>query len=213
MAAVNPEPIFGVGARRELEEDWVGHANARTVLQLMAVVVTSTTPALGQNESDVALASIDRLEPQAFPALPNDVTTVLETRGCMIPQTYLQEEPHNVIRGHFLSADAQAWAVLCSVSDSSTILVFDEQAPNEPLELAPSADRGWLQGIGGGRIGYSHVLGVAPSEYIAEKYEQYGGDDPLPPLTHDGIEDIFAEKGSVLWYWHDGEWLRLPGAD
>ena len=111
----------------------MGHAKARTVLQLMAAVVASTTPALGQSEWDVALASIDRLEPQAFPALPNDVRTVLETRGCTIPQTYTLPQdrrpqgPHNVIRGHFLSADAQAWAVLCSVSDSSTILVFDRR--------------------------------------------------------------------------------------
>ena len=191
----------------------MGHRKTWTVLQLMAAVVASTTPASGQSEWDSALDSIDRLGPRAFAMLPSEVTTVLESRGCMIPQSYSADRPQNVIRGRFLSADTEAWAVLCSVSDSSTILVFGDESPNEPLELAPAADRNWLQGIGDGRIGYSRVLGVASPEYIGEQYRLYGGADPLPPLTHDGIADIFTEKASIVWYWHGGKWLQLPGAD
>jgi hypothetical protein len=32
-------------------------------------------------------------------------------------------------------------------------------------------------------------------------------------LSHDGIEDSFAGKGSVVWYWESGKWRRLMGMD
>jgi hypothetical protein len=29
----------------------------------------------------------------------------------------------------------------------------------------------------------------------------------------DGINNIFVEKGSLVWYWDGGRWLKLTGAD
>jgi hypothetical protein len=31
--------------------------------------------------------------------------------------------------------------------------------------------------------------------------------------ANDGIEDAFMEKASVVWYWHEGKWLQLAGAN
>ena len=30
---------------------------------------------------------------------------------------------------------------------------------------------------------------------------------------HDGIDDAFLEKASVTWYWDNGRWMQLQGAD
>ncbi|MGB7211371.1 MAG: hypothetical protein WBC97_01980 [Gemmatimonadales bacterium] len=39
-------------------------------------------------------------------------------------------------------------------------------------------------------------------------------DGPTPPRPlHDGIDDAFAGKGSVVLYWHRGVWVKLLGAD
>jgi hypothetical protein len=34
-----------------------------------------------------------------------------------------------------------------------------------------------------------------------------------PPINQQGIEDSFVEKGSVIFYYYEGTWLRLTGAD
>ena len=120
--------------------------------------------------------------------------------------------PHNVIRGQFAATEEVNWAVLCSQNDSSVILVFRAASPTTPEELARRSDGGFLQHIGEGRIGYSRAIGVADSAYIREHFDRYGGPTP-PPLEHDGINDMFVEKGSHVWYLHDGHWLRLTGAD
>ena len=79
-------------------------------------------------------------------------------------------------------------------------------------ELASAPDLNYLQDIGGGVLGFSRALGVASPRYIQERYEVYGGLEP-PPLDHDGVNDAFVEKGSVVWYWYEGQWLQLTGAD
>lgn len=160
-----------------------------------------------------ALRSMTLLGPEAFPELPVHVARALERRGCAVPQSWLHEEPHNVVRGSFLGAGSQAWAVLCSVADTSSILVFPGEPGAAPMALARSADLPWIQGIGRGEAGYSRVLAVSSEEEIAERHRRYGREAPLPPLDHEGIEDVFAEKASTVWYRHDGLWLELPGAD
>jgi hypothetical protein len=43
-------------------------------------------------------------------------------------------------------------------------------------------------------------------------YRGYGGPQP-PPIDHHGIDDAFLEKASITWYFNNGKWLRLQGAD
>ena len=56
------------------------------------------------------------------------------------------------------------------------------------------------------------ALRVADRRYIREQHAAFGGPQP-PPLDHDGINDIYVEKASVVWYWYRGKWLHLQGAD
>ena len=39
------------------------------------------------------------------------------------------------------------------------------------------------------------------------------GKDPPFKLHHDGIEDYFIEKASVVDYLHSGRWVELAGSD
>jgi hypothetical protein len=158
---------------------------------------------------------IKRLPPSAFPQLPPSLRQALEERGCLIPQLWagwLPKRPHNVIRGAFLKKNRIDWAVLCSIGGRSTILVFPKGAAKPAAELASQDDADFVQGVGEGKSGFSRGIGVAGRRHILEFYEAYGGPKP-PPLDHQGINDAFAGKASVVRYFYGGEWLELQGAD
>jgi hypothetical protein len=93
----------------------------------------------------------------------------------------------------------------------SSLLVFRNSSTADIQELASAPDLNYLQGDVE-TIAYSRALGVADSHYILSHYEAYGSLKP-PPLDHEGINDCFVEKGSTVWYWFDGQWLPLTGAD
>jgi hypothetical protein len=165
---------------------------------------------LAQDEWDAALRSIPRLVPGEIDGLSPPIVARLEDRGCTVPQTYFPSGNQNVIAGHFISADRMEWAVLCSVADSSEIVLFDEGGEQlHAFQQGP--DRQWLQGIGGGQIGYSRLLRVVHRADALARTANLNGE--VPPIERDAIEEIFTEKASVLWYWHDGAWLELPGVD
>jgi hypothetical protein len=104
------------------------------------------------------------------------------------------------------------WAVLCSRERTSTILVFRAGSTSDVAELASHRDADFLQLTYAGRPGFSRELSVAEPANIRRHFDAYGGPQ-LPPLDHDGIDDAFLEKGSVVHYWHEGRWLQLQGAD
>jgi len=160
-----------------------------------------------------ANSEILRLKPDAFEVLSPPVRADLERRGCSVPQTYMNGSPHNVVRGRFTSARQLDIALLCSRVHASSILVYPSGALVGVRELARQPDRSYLQIVNGdGVIGFSRSLSVATPQYIRRQHARYGGPTP-PALDHDGIEDGFLEKASVVWYWHQGRWWRLPGAD
>jgi hypothetical protein len=61
-------------------------------------------------------------------------------------------------------------------------------------------------------MGFSCLIGPVGEAYILERREWYGGAEP-PPIDHEGINNAFVGKFSVVRYWHEGEWLKLQGAD
>ncbi|HET6957795.1 MAG TPA: hypothetical protein VFI56_14475, partial [Vicinamibacterales bacterium] len=128
-------------------------------------------------------------------------------------QAFTDRTPGNVVRGRFTSAGQIDIAVLCSQALVSTILVFRGGRTSSVAELAQGKDEEFLQVVDAGDVvGYSRALGVATPAYIRAHHAAYGGPKP-PPMDHDGIDDIFVEKASVVWYWYRGRWLQLQGAD
>lgn len=169
-------------------------------------------PAMGQDWKQADAATV-RLKPAGFPDLPAEVRRDLERRGCTVPQSFSTKVPHNVVRGRFTSAAQMDIAVLCSKERVSSILVFRGGSPASVAELARRPDADFLQVVAsGGVVGYSRELDAADARFIHDHADRYQGPKP-PPLDHDGIDDGFVGKASVIWYWYGGRWLQLQGAD
>ncbi len=153
-----------------------------------------------------------RLAPSMFRGLPASVRADLARRGCTVPQVWYDTVPGNVISGRFRTAKQTDWAVLSSVNRVSSILVYWNGQPDSVAEVASAADKNYLQGVGGGRIGFSRAIATVDAPFIRRNSQGFGGPTP-PPLDHEGINDAFVEKASSVWYWHEGKWLRLTGVD
>ncbi len=168
--------------------------------------------AAAQDRWAVADSGIVRLAPAQFVQLPAAIRSALEQRQCMIPQSRFTMQPHNVIRGHFRSDAATDWAVLCSVRHVSAILVFWGGAADSVVALGATADRVFLQIMPGDTIAFSRELHVANARDVRERE----ADTSLlagQAVSHDGIDDGFQGKGSVVWFYVRGRWLRLAGPD
>jgi len=188
---------------------------AALALAFLSVTITPTFAQLPDDlkrQFDEAERRIVRLPPTAFPELPGMVVRELQRRGCTIPQTPFTKKPHNVIRGEFAKPGQTDWAVLCSVKGVSTIVVFWNGSERNPAEIGGMEDRNFLQGITASEIGYSRGISPVGKDFIVRHYNAYGGPKP-PPIDHQGIDDAFIEKTSVVWYFHNGQWLKLTGAD
>lgn len=155
---------------------------------------------------------VTRLTPSAFPELPAKIRRELERRGCTIPQVRTVNKPQNVIKGEFTRKGQTDWAVLCSVNQVSTILVFREASERNPSELEREADIDKIQAVGGNTSAYSRAISSVGREYILSHYRAYGGPKP-PTIGHQGINDAFVGKASVVHYCYEGKWVKLTGAD
>ena len=162
---------------------------------------------------------IRRIAAGEFSAIPPGIVAVLRTRGCTVPQPSWDVTPNsprpslqNAIRGEFFAKGQEAWAVLCSIGESSSILVFRDRAGARPQEIAKREDRIFLQGDGQGKMVYSREIDAVGGKYIMDHFHAYGGPEP-PPIDHQGIDDVFLGKASVTYYWYKGSWRQLTGAD
>jgi hypothetical protein len=154
--------------------------------------------------------NIRLLPPSAFSTLPKAIIEELNRRQCMIPQIDGRAESHNVIKGSFTGKGQIDWAVLCSRGDESSILVFKGGSVEGVSQLATGPDKSRLQTIAEKRIGYSRMISPVNGPSIIQYYKAFGGPTP-PPIDHEGIEDIFVGKASVILYYNQEGWLRLTG--
>jgi hypothetical protein len=197
-------------------------------LAASAIISAQTSPPADEQRA-VASEQIERLEPFAFPQLPKTVVLDLEKRACLIPQI-ADVAPHNVLRGEFIRVRQIDWAVLCSQKKKtqsiratlpeayrllpelwiSSILVYHDGSPTNVDELQPVPDIAMM----GDKV-FLRSLSAVGKEYIEEHYLAYAGEDTpkLPVLDHEGINDSFLEKASIVNYFADGKWIKLPGAD
>ena len=179
------------------------------LLSLLRALTAQVRPPEAWSQADIATR---RLQPDAFVQLPAGVRTELQRLGCTVPQLHTGGAPHNVVRGQFNDTAGADWAVLCSRQRESSILVFWDGGVTNPSEIAHSPDLQFLQVVPPGQIGFSRAISLASPEYILERHKRYGGPKP-PELTHAGINDVFVDKASKVWYWHGGKWRQLTGAD
>jgi hypothetical protein len=180
------------------------------LLLLVQPARTLPTP----HEWDAAERAIVRLKPDAFKNLAPAVRTDLYRRQCSIPQPDGLDDagPHNVITGRFMSQTSTDIAVLCSKGGVSTILVYRDGATKDVAMLAAMADKSFLQTGRSKAIEFSRSISVASPAQM-RIYHEASGAGKMPRLDHDGIDDAFVGKASIVRYWTGGKWLELQGAD
>jgi hypothetical protein len=206
--------VNGRVGSRGVELDWKIYPdlNPQTVAEPPRPVAP-VDPATDTARWARAEREIVQLPLSKFPELP--AAFVRELEGCTVPQTYVTSRPHNVIHGTFASSRQLDWAVLCSRGGESVIRIFWGGPVHCPRELQAAANRGYLQGIGEGKIGFSRYIGMT------DFYRNYGDESDTATtigertvkLEHDAIEDSFAEKGSTIWLCRNGRWISFSGAD
>lgn len=150
--------------------------------------------------------------PSAFAKLPVEVTVDLQRRGCRIPQHGDIHEKTNVIRGNFAKVGQMDWAVLCSVHGVSWILVYWNGSAQNPAKIARFGDSNYLDRDAAGAMQFQREIEPVGERFIMKHYRAYGGPTP-PPIDHQGIDDAFIGKASVIWYLNGGKWVKLTGAD
>jgi hypothetical protein len=153
-----------------------------------------------------------RLPPSEFEILPQNIVQYLEKNGYTIPQCWCETGPHNVISGTFVKKGQSDWAVLASRNRVSRILVFRNGAGQNPDEISELPDRNFLIETENDSKGFTRAISTVGEDRIMMYYDAYGGTEP-PPIEYDGINDAFIERGSVIHYYYNGEWLSLTGAD
>jgi hypothetical protein len=189
-----------------MSRQWLTFA-AVTIVPCVAQV-----PTISQSMWETADRQVVRLYPTAFPELPKNLVAALQRRGCTIPQVPMIAGRHNVIKGEFLKPEQTDWAVLCSVRQVSSILVFWNGSDTNPSEIAKRKDLDRLQGWDGNKIVFSSAITPVGREYILDHYKAYGGEKP-PTIDHQGINDVDYGKASLVLYFYRGKWLHLSGAD
>ena len=182
----------------------------RSLVTVLMLVGVGSRYCMAQDQWARADLAVRRLAPSAFPSLPPAIRGELEARHCTIPQVYSDPRAGNVISGHFRRPGQRDWAVLCSIQRVSRIIIFWSGRVRGATELAKSADRAYLQGTGHGGIGYSRAIAVVGADGLHGGSEE---GDPPGPIDHEGIDDAFVEKASVIWYLARGHWYRLVGDD
>lgn len=150
--------------------------------------------------------------PLSLAGLPIEIASRLANDGCLVPQSLGGRS--NVVIAELAAAGQQDVAVICSVGGVSGIRIFWGGPATCPPPAETSPDRALLYKAADWE--YSWAIERATPEHIRGYYEQYLEECPLeslPVMIHDGLEHIFAEKGAANLYCHEGQWLRLCGAD
>jgi hypothetical protein len=150
---------------------------------------------------------VRNLKPFDFRELPPKVREALDSSSCTIPQppSTPSSNPHlqNVIRGEFQQKGEFQWAVLCQRPDRGvSVLVFGDSGQKPAVAATFTADQHacWT------------LITAVGKHFINEHHRTYGGRKP-PPIDHQGIDYGICEKASVVYYYYQGHWLELAGAD
>jgi hypothetical protein len=160
----------------------------------------------------LAIAQITRLHSSDFPQLPPNIAKELQRRNCAIPQPPMVKGRQNVVKGEFAKPGQTDWAVLCSANGAASILVFWNGSESNPAQIEARQEEVDMQSWTNNKMVFSRMIAPIDKPKIMEYYNAFGGEKP-PPMDHQGIEDSFVGKASVVLYFYRGKWLHLTGAD
>jgi hypothetical protein len=175
-----------------------------------------TTPQ-GFPTETALLRWVRRFPPDSFPDLSKPVRDTLVGRGCLIPTPGYRA---NVITGAFTAKDIVQWAVVCSVHDTSQILVLDAKNGVVLDSLGRSPDVNWIQSNVNSTWLFSRFistvpmsrLNIVPIDTTGEDVLYYGAVLPKP-IDHDGIDEAFLDKASETYYFAQRKWFMVSSSD
>jgi len=151
---------------------------------------------------------IRHLPASSFPDLPAAVRAELDSRGCIIPQTYEAHRPENVIHASLERPGTSDWAVLCSLNGTTSLLVFFGSAPTQPFVLASAPETEQLQlNTATGVMGFNWAIDPASPQRI---HEAQTGLVPRPPIIdHDALADSTVDRRTIYHFYAKGGWTHL----
>jgi hypothetical protein len=156
--------------------------------------------------------TIRHLPVSSFPELPASVQSLLNLRGCVIPQTYEAHRPENVVQASLMSRGSSDWAVLCSENGSVSLLVFFAGSTAQPTVLASAPETEHLQPHGpNGVLGFDWGIDPASPEQVHEA--QSGMKRRPPRLDHDALADSIIERATVYHYFSGSAWTVVETQD
>ncbi len=151
---------------------------------------------------------IHRLPPSSFPELPAPIANLINQRGCLIPQTYEAHRPENVVEASLERSGSRDWALLCSVKNTVSLMVFFASAPERPMILATAPELERLQAHDPGRVlGFNWGIDPASPEQV---HEAQIGLEPRPPAPdHDALADSMLDRRTVYHFYSKGKWTLV----
>jgi hypothetical protein len=149
--------------------------------------------------------------------LPTQIQTDLTAKHCRIP---VYKGPYGLTgafsSGYFHDRTTVDWAVVCHIPDSSGDHILQRVFVYTPApkgwrseQLAPPSGGAEIEGQD-----CEESVGAASPSAIRNYNEVLaGGQEHLPPLSHDGVEVGYCEKASDIYFYSAGHWLILQGSD
>ena len=133
---------------------------------------------------------------------------LLNSRGCLIPQTYEAHRPENVIHASLERPGSSDWAALCAVRGTVSLLVFFGDNATQPFLLASAPETERLQAQGdNGVLGFDWGIDPASPQQV---HDAQAGMDPRPPLIdHDALADTVINQQTVYHFYSRGAWTLL----
>ena len=154
---------------------------------------------------------IRHLPVSSFPSLPAEFAAQLNSRGCLIPQTYEAHRPENVIHASLERAGSSDWAVLCSERGTVSLLVYFSSDPDSLFTLAASPETERLQAHDpSGVLGFNWGIDPASPKQVRQAQS---GLDPRPAyLDHDALADSLIDHKIVYHFYLKNAWtvLQMP---
>ena len=182
----------------------------RNVALLLLLFVGPSVLA-AQGARDTTPVVIKLVNPATVESLPSWLRDVLGRRGCEIPQMHSDERLNNIHPGHFVDSVTDSYALLCSRSGQSAVLIVTKDPGLTPPPILVRPDTSYLIMIRGGGRGTRHEFARYLTPISSAEVQRWC---PLPNAekarAHDGIITFYQDRDPTPYYFTQTTrtWIR-----
>lgn len=182
------------------------------LLVLLATLVVAETPVAEKTLTGTKKIGeisqpwrIRALPLASFPEMPAVMHAQMETRHCMIPQSYEAHRPENLVHGSFYALDKTDWAALCLSEGDVSLLIYRSGAA-ELVELMRVRLEDTVGTTGKPRepFGFYLAIDAVPPRRVRQFVRSN-------PSTLDSIEVSIVDGNSVIHQWNGEAWIQFAG--